>query len=129
MKKLIFTAICGLLLTACGNQAAEQGEASITKTVEPQVQALIDFGQCLTDKEAIFYGTTWCSHCKRQKAILGEAMETVTHIDCDKQKALCIKAGIEGYPTWVIKGDTKLVGAQELADLAKATGCVAPNET
>lgn len=80
------------------------------------------FAQCLTEKGAVMYGTEWCSHCQEQKAEFGKSFEYVSFIDCDESKGECLKAGVEGYPTWVIDG-TKYLGKQELFRLAYLTGC------
>jgi glutaredoxin len=131
MKKTLLLAaflLSTLTLTACNNtKSSETSQASITATTEPAVQEMIDFGRCLTDKGATFYGTEWCGHCKNQKSLLGDGLVEVKFVDCDQQQARCIKAGIQGYPTWVLADGEQLVGAQPLAKLAEATGCAAPS--
>lgn len=32
-----------------------------------------DFAKCLTEKGAKMYGTSWCGHCKNQKALFGDS--------------------------------------------------------
>ncbi|HMY80444.1 MAG TPA: thioredoxin domain-containing protein [Candidatus Absconditabacterales bacterium] len=81
-------------------------------------------GKCLTDKGAIFYGTTRCSHCNNQKSMLGSGMTNVTFVDCDQNKDQCAQAGIQGYPTRIFKDGSKLEGAQPLETLASKAGCV-----
>jgi len=79
------------------------------------------FAQCLTEK-ATMYGTEWCPHCKNQKRLFGNSFRYITYIDCDKNKDECLRNNIEGYPTWIIKGE-KHPGEQRLERLADLTGC------
>ena len=84
-----------------------------------------DFANCLTDNGAIMYGTDWCSHCKDQKAMFGKSFDNVNFINCDKSKIACDSAGIRGYPTWIIDGES-YSGVQPLVKLSSLTGCVLP---
>ncbi len=97
-----------VLLSACapGNQIAKAD----------------GLAQCLTEKEAVMYGTEWCPHCKSQKEMFGSSFQYVTYVDCDKYKQACIDAGIRGYPTWSING-ANYPGAQSLYDLAQYSDC------
>lgn len=80
------------------------------------------FAKCLTEKGVIMYGTEWCPHCKNQKAAFGNSFEYVNYIDCDKNRDACIRAGVQGYPTWVIDGKS-YPGEQPLFDLSSLAGC------
>ncbi len=81
-----------------------------------------EFAQCLTENDAIFYGTEWCGFCKEQKEMFGESMAYVNFVDCDDNKDVCLQEGVQGYPTWKIDG--KLYpGRQDLTRLADLTGC------
>jgi len=80
------------------------------------------FAQCLTDKGAKMYGTGWCSHCQNQKKEFGSSFQYVDFIDCDLNQGECVKAGITGYPSWVINGE-KYAGEQPLYRLASLTKC------
>ena len=80
------------------------------------------FAQCLTEKGVIMYGTEWCPHCKNQKVMFGSAFQYVNYIDCDLHRDACIKAGVEGFPTWVINDDL-YPGEQPIARLAALSGC------
>lgn len=80
----------------------------------------------LTDHGAILYGAYWCSHCKAQKELFGDALQYVTYYECDpsaenSKSSACQAAGIEAYPTWIINGQ-KYTGTKSLADLAKLIG-------
>src|SRR5689334_6100225 len=88
-----------------------------------------DFGRCLTSEGAVFYGASWCPHCKAQKETLGEAMPSVRYVECavEGKRAgnakACEDAKVDSYPTWVFKDGSRLGGAQSLAALAAKTGC------
>ena len=78
--------------------------------------------QCITEKGAVMYGTEWCSHCKSQKKMFGSSFKHINYTDCDVNKKECELAGVEGYPTWVVKG--KLYsGAQSIEKLSLLTEC------
>ncbi len=80
------------------------------------------FAQCLTEKGVKMYGTEWCKHCQNQKALFGNSFGYVDYIDCDKNKNACLKAGVRGYPTWVI-GVENYPGEMALERLASLSGC------
>lgn len=78
--------------------------------------------KCLSEKGAVMYGTEWCPHCQNQKKAFGSAFEGVDYVDCDKYASKCEGAGIQGYPTWVIKGRS-YPGEQPLNRLSSLAGC------
>lgn len=112
--------ICTLVvLTGC---APSSGSADR----EP-VSELEKFAACITEKDAVFYGTEWCPHCKTQKAMFKSgAMDFINYVDCDEKPGTCQVAKITGYPTWIIGGEQRLSGTQPLEKLAEATACPAP---
>ena len=81
------------------------------------------FAECLTGKGFKIYGTEWCPHCQQQKELFGPSFDKINYTDCDKRANSCKEAGITGYPTWIIAGEKKLVGAQSLEELAEESGC------
>ena len=81
-----------------------------------------DFAKCLSLKGAEMYGTEECHYCKAQKQLFGNSFKYINFIDCDKYREICLKAGIEGYPTWIIN-NTKYEGKQSLEYLSYLTGC------
>jgi len=87
------------------------------------LEGMDNFSQCLTEKGAVFYGTSWCSHCNAQKEMFGSSLKYVNFVDCDEEREACMAAGIQGYPTWQINGGNDMMGTQQLSSLAKATGC------
>jgi len=80
------------------------------------------FAKCLTEKGVTMYGTEWCSHCQNQKKEFGKSFQYINYVDCDRQKLECNKAGVKGYPTWVIDGEN-YPGEQDLYYLASLSEC------
>ena len=106
---IVVSILTMLILMGCGNTPAEPGANDV-------------LAQCLSEKGAIMYGTEWCSHCKDQKSKFGSSFQYVNYVDCDKSRAACDSAGVEGYPTWNINGQN-YPGAQPLGRLASLAGC------
>lgn len=95
--------------------------------------ALDGFAQCLVDKEAKFYGTFWCPHCRNQKALFGKSARLLPYIECStpdgkSQQQVCQSAKIEGYPTWEFAGGERLSGEVPLETLAEKTSCELPKK-
>jgi len=80
------------------------------------------FAQCLFEKDAIMYGTEWCSHCQNQKKAFGKSFQYINYVDCDKYSEECLKNGVRGYPTWIINEES-YSGEQSLPRLASLSGC------
>jgi len=103
-------------------------EANTTASVN-----LDDFAKCLAADNVSMYGASWCPHCNDQKTMFGTSFQYINYVECadpnnsQVQTPACNKAGISGYPTWVING-TLYPGEQTLAGLAKMTGCVLPTQ-
>ena len=112
--------------------AAKISSSTPIENVAPQITSKsniqkINFAEFLSENKIFMYSVFWCSHCYEQKQLFGkEAVEKLTIIECDKegkdnQHDLCMKKGIEGFPTWEIKG--KLYsGQRNLKDLAIMSG-------
>lgn len=92
--------------------------------------AEIALAQHLKQTRAKMYGAFTCSHCQNQKHLFGaEAAKQLNYVEChpqgqNAQPQVCQAAGIEGFPTWEIKGQ-KYSGEktlQELADLSNYQG-------
>ena len=86
------------------------------------------FGRCLARNGAVFYGASWCPQCARQEALLGDAMEHVTYVECSEggrrqETPDCADADIHGYPTWQFRDGSRARGVQSLAELARHSGC------
>jgi len=80
------------------------------------------FAKCLSEKGATMYGAEWCGHCKNQKEMFGASFKYVNYVECPDKPNVCIDAGIEGYPTWIING-LPYAGEQSLERLGELTGC------
>jgi uncharacterized membrane protein len=83
---------------------------------------------------AKMYGGWFCSHCYEQKQLFGrEAFKNnINYIECNDQGKnpqleLCRKEGIEGFPTWDIRGK-KYPGTQPPEELAKLSGYTGPKD-
>lgn len=98
--------VLGVLIAGC---SSEQGRYD-------------SFAQCLTEKGAIMYGVDWCSHCQNQKRLFGDSFKYINYVNCEQHKKDCLRAGVEGYPTWKIN-KTSYSGEQSLERLASLTGC------
>ena len=85
-------------------------------------EELDKFAQCLTEKGVQMYGTEWCSHCKNQKKLFGSSFEFIDYIDCDEDRAECVKAEVTGYPTWRVNGQN-YPGEKSLERLGNLGGC------
>ena len=86
------------------------------------VKDYTEFASCVSLSGAKMYGTEWCSHCQNQKAEFGNSFQYVNYVDCDRNRNDCNKAGVGGYPTWVING-SNYPGEQRLGRLADLSGC------
>ena len=89
---------------------------------------LLPFAQCISQRGVVLYGADWCPHCQQQKLMFGSAISAVAYVECPQDPQRCLKAGIAGYPTWVLPDGSKLEGTQPLEDLAAATGCQLPQQ-
>lgn len=89
---------------------------------DTDLNILDDFAQCLTNKNAVLYGTEWCPHCTRQKELFENSVKYINFVDCDVNRNICMEKGITGYPTWIIN-EKKYLGTQQLSTLAEITGC------
>lgn len=81
------------------------------------------FARCLASKNITMYGAEWCSHCKKEKALFGEAFRYVPYVECPLNEKLCLEKGIGGYPTWIDGKGNKYEGEQGLEKLSKISGC------
>jgi len=113
MRKIIVVVLltASLLLVGCANSGPSLYDS---------------FAQCLTEKGVTMYGTEWCPHCKNQKAEFGNSFQYINYVDCDRSREVCDNAGVEGYPTWDIDGQS-YAGEQSLGRLSSLSGCPLAN--
>jgi uncharacterized membrane protein/glutaredoxin len=90
--------------------------------------AEIELAKHLTQTGAKMYSAYWCPHCYEQKQLFGkQAWAEVTNVECavdakkNPQPEACTKAGVKGFPTWIIDGKLD-PGVKKLAKLAELTG-------
>lgn len=88
--------------------------------------ALDNFARCLAAKNFVMYGAYWCPHCQNEKAAFGSSFKYIPYVECTKEVQKCLDAKIEGYPTWIIGGEKRLMGEQGLARLSSISGCPLP---
>ena len=111
------------ILVLHGNYVAPEAEP--VGPEDPTVRALAEH---LTDEGVLFYGASWCPHCQEQKRLFGASASRLPYIECGAggpnapQAPSCSAAGVQTYPTWVIKGRATVGQVLSLAQLADATG-------
>lgn len=103
--------------------------ALLNRGVRADGQALDQLAQCLSDKGVKMYGSTWCGHCQKQKAMFGTAFSKIDYVECavpDNSRAQakeCEDVGITSYPTWQFGLGDRLTGEVSLEKLAAKAGC------
>ena len=96
----------------------------VTSESSPAAVALADH---LTSGGAVRYSAYWCPHCHEQKELFGkEASAKLNVVECaadgeNNQADLCRSKGLEGFPSWEIKGTIES-GVQSLDSLAERSG-------
>lgn len=121
-----FTAL-GLSLLALGMPLVSTPGHSAPgeEVVSPSRPDQIRLADELQRKGAMFYGAWWCSHCFYQKNLFGtEGARRLPYVECEKtdeDRALCQKAGIRAFPTWVL-GDQRREGVLTLDELRTWAG-------
>ena len=96
----------------------------VTSESSPAAVALADH---LTSTGAVMYSAYWCPHCHEQKELFGkEGAAKLQVVECaadgeNNQADLCRSKGIEGFPSWEIKGSIES-GVQPLTSLAERSG-------
>jgi uncharacterized membrane protein len=112
-------AVAAALLFVLGGYALPQQPTADGAYAEGLARHLVATG-------ATFYGTYWCRFCAEQKRLFGQAAAYLPYVECDPrsprgQPAVCARAGVRAYPTWVIGGQ-RFEGVMPLADLARLSG-------
>jgi uncharacterized membrane protein len=111
-----------VILIVHANYAAPQAEPAGPE--DPMVRALAEH---LAEEGAVFYGASWCPHCQEQKRLFGASANRLPYIECSPggpnapQSATCRRAGVQSYPTWLIKGRAVVGQVLSLAELADAS--------
>lgn len=113
--------------SAAGSPAGKGQSAETTGSALPPSSAeQLALSRHLEAIGARFYGAWWCPACTRQKALFGEqGAAQLPYIECDKgpgDRERCQAAAIQAFPTWELKGRTRLVGVQSLEELKAWSG-------
>ncbi|MBP5973172.1 vitamin K epoxide reductase family protein [Brasilonema sp. CT11] len=117
----------GVSLEPSGDPTAGVGWPITTTSGEAE----IELARHLTKIGAKEYVAWWCPHCHEQKQLFGkQAYPEIQKIECDPQGKdarpdLCKTAGIQGFPTWEIKGK-QYPNVQALEKLAQISGYQGP---
>ena len=91
--------------------------ALATKNSAPETSE--EIAKCIGEK-SILYVQLGCYACEAQKDLFGENYKYLNLVDCFYEKEKC--SGIEGTPTWEIKGE-KYKRIQSIQELQELTGC------
>lgn len=78
--------------------------------------------QCLSETDAILYGTLTCPHCIDQKNMFGEYVSKIEFVNCEQNLQECLEKGVNAYPTWIINGRS-YVGTRDLKTLYNLAEC------
>lgn len=122
----IFLSILGLLILGVIGTILIRGNASPASPGKYDALA-----QCLKDKNAVFYGAFWCSHCQNQKKMFGSSQKLLPYVECSTpngqgQIKECIDKKITTYPTWEFADGSRMTGEIPLGTLAQKTSCEFP---
>jgi len=93
---------------------------------QKSTEKLILFAKCLKENKIKFYGSLECSHCEDQKKMFKTAFKYLDYVECGSlasMNQICVDANITGTPTWIIRGQNKLMGVQTLNTLSEISGC------
>ncbi|XP_042478668.1 thiol-disulfide oxidoreductase LTO1 [Macadamia integrifolia] len=124
LQLVIASAVIAALSISYGTQATQTVSTSsaeidlplFTTEIKKESSPLaISLAKHLHSIGAKMYGAFWCSHCLEQKEMFGrEAAKVLDYVECfpdgyrrgTKIAKACADAGIEGFPTWVINGQS-----------------------
>ena len=123
---VLLLAIGVMLYATNGSGVTPKESQTVTASIEG-----VQFAQCLSEKNAVFYGAFWCPHCLAQKALFGSAVSEIKYVECstpdgNSQLAVCKAKGVQSYPTWIFADGTLVTGEQSFSSLAEKTGCTDP---
>lgn len=80
----------------------------------------IAFAECLASKKAIFYETTNCALCEKQRTLFGEASwRAITTYLCDSETRC---TGLASLPAWEIEGKF-YYGFKTFTELDEVSSC------
>lgn len=108
--------------------STENGQVAGTSTQSQNKEYLEKLAKYMNQQGMVLYGAYWCSHCKDQKELFGEAAQYLDYVECDAKGAganpdECVAKGVESYPTWIYNGQ-KYPGVKSAEELAKIVGFI-----
>lgn len=124
-----------LQLAWAGIDASAAAAADSLPYAEPEISrpsppGAVDLARRLRAAGARMYGAFWCGHCFDQRQAFGAAAATeLPYVECYPDGVtrggpgpapVCVAAGIEGFPSWVMPGGETLEGEQTFAQLEDA---------
>jgi len=88
---------------------------------------LRDLAIHLDERDAKFYGASWCPACQEQLDMFRASSDRLPYVECSPQgrgglvASACITADIRSYPTWIINGERHegVLEPEELARLSR----------
>jgi len=131
---LLFVALCCCSTWCVSTVEAAEVHVLTDSTFEHQTQA--SSGQT-TGKWLVKFYAPWCGHCKKLAPVWDELAEKVeseapedgillAKVDCTKEKAVCSRFKIRGYPTLIYFAERSMIrysGGRDVDSLAAfATG-------
>ena len=93
-----------------------------------QGSSLENLAKCLSERGMKFYGAYWCSWCKKEKELFGEAVEYLPYVECVDEEtkemtAECQEVGISSFPTWQLPNGELSSGFKSIEELSELSGC------
>jgi uncharacterized membrane protein/glutaredoxin len=127
---VLLVGLLGLGWAASADQPVAQSGQAAPAVVSASSPAKIALAEHLSSVGARVFTAYWCPHCHDQKEAFGkEAAAKLQVIECaedgaNSQAQLCKQQGVQGYPSWQIKGvlDSGVKPLNTLADLSGYTG-------
>ncbi|MCP9877612.1 thioredoxin [Cyanobium sp. A2C-AMD] len=127
---VLLVGLLGLGWAASADQPFAQSGRAAPAVISASSPAKIALSEHLSSVGARVFTAYWCPHCHDQKEAFGkEAAAKLLVIECaedgaNSQAQLCKQQGVQGYPSWQIKGvvDSGVKPLNTLADLSGYTG-------
>lgn len=116
-----------------GTRPADLPDVQIYDGVEPRAPAQRSgrgggVAGCLAQKGFVFYGTSWCPQCTRQRRSFGATASALPYVECSvngtrDDTPQCRAKGIRSYPTWEFPDGRRQSGVLSVEALARLSGC------
>lgn len=98
---------------------------------QPSANKMDTFAKCVAKKNAVMFGSAFCSHCDEQRKLFGDSFRFIHYVECSREGAAedvsaCKSAQVRFTPTWIFSDSDRLLGVQPLKTLGERTGCALP---